>query len=158
MMFGIVDAATIWTDESFLEIQQISRHGMKIIRNFCQPCLLSFPKDFQKKRDYDHRHHAMDALVIACATRNHVNLLNNQSAKSDTKRYDLKKETDEIWESCLQSNANRRENWKRSSKQFLKPWENFTFEAKSSFGNYCCKLSNKTFVSSIKLQIITKNG
>ena len=33
----------------------------------------------------------MDALVIACATKEHVNLLNNQSAKSDKKRYDLKK-------------------------------------------------------------------
>ena len=31
----------------------------------------------------------MDALVIACATKDHINLLNNQSAKSETKRYDL---------------------------------------------------------------------
>ncbi len=39
----------------------------------------------------DHRHHAMDAIVIACATRNIVNYLNNESACSDAKvkRYDL---------------------------------------------------------------------
>ena len=51
---------------------------------------LELSKGFQKKR-IDHRHHAMDALVIACATRDHVNLLNNQSAKSDNSRYDLQR-------------------------------------------------------------------
>ncbi|MDR1554162.1 MAG: type II CRISPR RNA-guided endonuclease Cas9, partial [Prevotellaceae bacterium] len=49
---------------------------------------LELSKGFQKKR-IDHRHHAMDALVIACATRDHVNLLNNQHAKSENSRYDL---------------------------------------------------------------------
>src|SRR5690606_35291427 len=49
---------------------------------------LELSKGFQKKR-IDHRHHALEALVIACATRDHVNLLNNQSAKSDKQRYDL---------------------------------------------------------------------
>jgi CRISPR-associated endonuclease Csn1 len=37
-------------------------------------------KDFDKKR-IDHRHHAMDALVIALATESHVNYLNNISSK-----------------------------------------------------------------------------
>src|SRR5690606_21605599 len=49
---------------------------------------LELSKGFSKKR-IDHRHHALDALVIACATRDHINLLNNESAKSDLKRYDL---------------------------------------------------------------------
>ena len=40
---------------------------------------LELQKGFQKKR-IDHRHHAMDALVIACATRGHINYLNNQNA------------------------------------------------------------------------------
>lgn len=43
---------------------------------------------FSKKR-IDHRHHAMDAVVIACCTRDHVNLLNNEAAGSDKQRYDL---------------------------------------------------------------------
>lgn len=51
---------------------------------------VEFSKGFSKKR-IDHRHHALDALVIACATTDHVNLLNNQSAKSDVKRHDLKR-------------------------------------------------------------------
>lgn len=51
---------------------------------------LELSKGFQKKR-IDHRHHAMDALVIACATRDHVNLLNNKHANTDTIRYDLQR-------------------------------------------------------------------
>ena len=47
-------------------------------------------KGFSKKR-IDHRHHAMDAIVIACTTRSHVNLLNNESARSGNRemRYAL---------------------------------------------------------------------
>ena len=44
---------------------------------------------FNKKR-IDHRHHAMDAIVIACANRDIVNYLNNDSARDGGKRrYDL---------------------------------------------------------------------
>lgn len=44
---------------------------------------------FSKKR-IDHRHHAMDAIVIACASRDIVNYLSNESARGDGKRrYDL---------------------------------------------------------------------
>lgn len=51
---------------------------------------LDLQKGFNKKR-IDHRHHAMDAIVIACASRNIVNYLNNQSAGEHGKisRYDL---------------------------------------------------------------------
>src|SRR5690606_2487251 len=50
-----------------------------------------YSKGFQKKR-IDHRHHALDALIIACATRNHVNYLNNTSAKvEDLKNEERKK-------------------------------------------------------------------
>ena len=52
---------------------------------------LEYQKGFSKKR-IDHRHHAMDAIVIACANRNIVNYLNNASACKDAKikRHDLK--------------------------------------------------------------------
>ncbi len=51
---------------------------------------LELQKGFNKKR-IDHRHHAMDAIVIACAGRNIVNYLNNESAsgKAKVSRYDL---------------------------------------------------------------------
>jgi CRISPR-associated endonuclease Csn1 len=84
---------------------------------------LELSKGFQKKR-IDHRHHAMDALVIACATRDHVNLLNNQSAKSENSRYDL------------QSKLRNKDKWidkdgkeRYKFTEFIKPWDNFTSDA-----------------------------
>lgn len=92
---------------------------------------IDFSKGFSKKR-IDHRHHTMDALVIACATKDHVNLLNNQSAKSDTKRYDLKKKLMKF-EKVVYNDAKTGERIEREvPKLFLKPWENFTVEAKNS--------------------------
>ena len=83
---------------------------------------LELSKGFQKKR-IDHRHHAMDALAIACATRDHINLLNNQSAKSDISRYDLQyklrnKEKNEII-------------GKDVFIEFKKPWDGFTVDARN---------------------------
>ncbi|MEZ5046961.1 MAG: HNH endonuclease domain-containing protein [Chitinophagaceae bacterium] len=85
---------------------------------------IELSKGFRKKR-IDHRHHALDALVIACATRDHVNLLNNQSAKSDTKRYDLqhKLRHTEKW-------TDKNGNIKDKFTEFKKPWESFTKDAK----------------------------
>jgi CRISPR-associated endonuclease Csn1 len=91
---------------------------------------LELSKGFSKKR-IDHRHHAMDALVIACATRDHVNLLNNQSAKSDLKRYDLQNKLRRK-EPYFNEKENRQ---KDAFKEFLKPWETFTQDARSALEN-----------------------
>ena len=50
-------------------------------RYFQTSAPLSVNARLNKKR-IDHRHHAMDAMVIACTTRSMVNFLNNQSALS----------------------------------------------------------------------------
>ena len=95
---------------------------------------IELSKGFSKKR-IDHRHHAMDALVIACATKEHVNLLNNQSAKSDTKRYDLKKKLMKF-EKAVYTDAKTGKRIERDvPKQFLKPWENFTADARNYLEN-----------------------
>ena len=95
---------------------------------------IDLSKGFSKKR-IDHRHHAMDALVIACATKEHVNLLNNQSAKSDKKRYDLKKKLMKF-EKAVYTDAKTGKRIERDvPKQFLKPWENFTADARNSLEN-----------------------
>jgi CRISPR-associated endonuclease Csn1 len=85
-------------------------------------------KGFQKKR-IDHRHHAMDALVIACATHDHVNLLNNQSARSETTRYDLqhKLRNTEKW-----TDKNGKERLKFT--EFKKPWSTFHTDAADALG------------------------
>lgn len=91
---------------------------------------VEFSKGFSKKR-IDHRHHALDALVIACATTDHVNLLNNQSAKSDVKRHDLKRKLMKF-EKVVYKHPQTGEKIEREvPKQFLKPWETFTIDAKN---------------------------
>jgi len=88
-------------------------------------------KRIEKKR-IDHRHHAMDALVIACMTRDHVNLLNNQSAKSETSRFDLQnKLRNKIKETWIDKKTNEQVE-RDVFKEFKKPWDNFTFDAKNA--------------------------
>lgn len=95
---------------------------------------LELSKGFSKKR-IDHRHHAMDALVIACATRDHINLLNNQSAKSDTKRYDLKRKL-MLFEKVAYKHPRTGEVIEREiPKCFSKPWDSFTTDARMMLEN-----------------------
>ncbi|SHG45004.1 type II CRISPR RNA-guided endonuclease Cas9 [Dysgonomonas macrotermitis] len=91
---------------------------------------LKLSKGFQKKR-IDHRHHAMDALAIACATRDHVNLLNNQYAKSETSRYDLQRKL-RLFEpiSYFDKKANKQVE-RKIPKEFIKPWDSFTTDARN---------------------------
>jgi CRISPR-associated endonuclease Csn1 len=95
---------------------------------------LELQKGFSKKR-IDHRHHALDAIVIACASRSHINYLNNESAlgkgktreEKDKKRYDLKHTL------CFKKyNDDTKQNYKWV---FYKPWEIFTQEAKETLYN-----------------------
>ncbi|WP_281350820.1 type II CRISPR RNA-guided endonuclease Cas9 [Phnomibacter ginsenosidimutans] len=91
---------------------------------------IELSRGFSKKR-IDHRHHAMDALVIACATRDHVNLLNNQSANSDTKRYDLKRKLMRFEKVSYVDSRTGELITREVPKQFIKPWESFTVDAKT---------------------------
>ena len=84
---------------------------------------LEYQKGFSKKR-IDHRHHAMDAIVIACANRNIVNYLNNASACKGTKvsRYDLQRVLcRQVWD------ENGNYSWTINL-----PWENFMVDVRSA--------------------------
>lgn len=85
---------------------------------------LELQKGFNKKR-IDHRHHAMDAIVIACTMREHVNLLNNESAH---KKYDKSYRFD------LQRKLRRRDE-QGHFLEFQKPWTTFTTDAKQALEN-----------------------
>lgn len=74
-------------------------------------------KGFNKKR-IDHRHHALDALVIACTTRKHVQYLN--ALNSEKKNYSLR-------DSLLIKNEKG-----DYTKHFQLPWKNFTINAKNA--------------------------
>ena len=82
---------------------------------------LELSRNFSKKR-IDHRHHAMDAIVIACTTKDHVNYLNNSAALSSKGeiRYDLQHKL------CnkVKTDANGNYVWR-----FRKPWDTFTQDA-----------------------------
>lgn len=91
---------------------------------------LELQKGFSKKR-IDHRHHALDALIIASATRNHINYLNNQSALNKIK----KKSKDEKQKDrqdlkhllCYKTKPDENGNYQW---RFIKPWEGITNETR----------------------------
>ncbi|MBP5326487.1 MAG: type II CRISPR RNA-guided endonuclease Cas9 [Bacteroidales bacterium] len=84
---------------------------------------------FNKKR-IDHRHHAMDAIVIACTTQNHVNLLNNEAAQSDKQRYDLQRKLRTI-DTYVGSDGKQHE----AFRTFKKPWDTFSQDVYDTLNN-----------------------
>lgn len=92
---------------------------------------LEFSKGFSKKR-IDHRHHALDALIIACATKEHVNYLNNEHALRKGKtnqekqsiRYDLRAN---LCDKKYNKGSDKNYEW-----IFKKPWPNFTADTKQA--------------------------
>ncbi len=105
---------------------------------------LELSKNFQKKR-IDHRHHAMDALIIACTTRSHVNYSSNKNAidskkpkeERETLRYDLRSKL------CKKVKTDDKGNGKW---EFIKPWSTFTEEAKSKLQELVISFKQNTRV------------
>ncbi|MGL5957682.1 MAG: type II CRISPR RNA-guided endonuclease Cas9, partial [Phocaeicola sp.] len=93
---------------------------------------LELQKGFNKKR-IDHRHHAMDAIVIACTTRDHVNLLNNEAAKSCNKENwrQLSRKLRRFEKVAIDKMENGVAIKKEIEvgKEFIKPWTNFVEDA-----------------------------
>ena len=91
---------------------------------------LELQKGFNRKR-IDHRHHAMDAIVIACATRDHVNLLNNEAAhsKHNANRYQLQRKLRRFEKVVIDGKE------REIAKEFLQPWDSFTADAKQVLEN-----------------------
>ncbi|HXH18237.1 MAG TPA: HNH endonuclease domain-containing protein [Chitinophagales bacterium] len=69
--------------------------------------------DFDSKR-LDHRHHALDALIIAATTREHIRYLNTLNAA----------DTSQEWKQYQRTLC------KKKIREFLPPWETFTHDAK----------------------------
>lgn len=99
-----------------------------------------FSKGFQFKR-IDHRHHALDALVIACTTREHIQYLNNENAKSQKIHLQkgLAKKLREFEGVKIKKMVKIDDVWKESEnseirevpKAYFKPWSNFTIDVKN---------------------------
>jgi CRISPR-associated endonuclease Csn1 len=79
-------------------------------------------RGFNKKR-IDHRHHTLDAIVIASVTREHVNYLNSLNSKTENFAYVKKLRRTENY------------NGRDYPKEFLLPWEGFNQEVKHKLEN-----------------------
>ncbi|WP_029489437.1 type II CRISPR RNA-guided endonuclease Cas9 [Ochrovirga pacifica] len=77
-------------------------------------------RGFNKKR-IDHRHHTLDALVIACCTKKHIQYLN--SLNNEIIKHELKP-------SILIKNAQG-----DYTKHFMLPWNNFPIDCKNAIEN-----------------------
>lgn len=78
---------------------------------------------FNKKR-IDHRHHALDALIIACTTKDHINYIT--SLNTERKNHSLVKKLRETKEIELGGKT------RKVAKSFKQPWKGFTVDAKNA--------------------------
>lgn len=118
--------------ERLNQLQNTTIFTTKTANGHTIPALpLELSKNFEKKR-IDHRHHAMDAMVIAFTTRNHVNLLSNEAALEADKeaRYDLqmKLRKHEIW-----TTADGKKHTKFTD--FIAPYEGFQEDVRTTLEN-----------------------
>ncbi len=96
-------------------------------------------KGFSKKR-IDHRHHALDALVIACVNRTHINYLNNLNAKDEDDKnikHELRNKL------CFKTKPDVNANYKW---EFHKPWESFTKNAEDQLNQTIISFKQNTRV------------
>ncbi|MDE6151460.1 MAG: type II CRISPR RNA-guided endonuclease Cas9, partial [Prevotella sp.] len=95
---------------------------------------LELQKGFNKKR-IDHRHHAMDAIVIACTTRDHVNLLSNEAAspKSNQNRYQLSRKLRRYEEVTVKRGGEMKTI--SVAKEFKMPWPSFASDVEKALND-----------------------
>ncbi|KPM33104.1 CRISPR-associated protein, Csn1 family [Croceitalea dokdonensis DOKDO 023] len=82
-------------------------------------------KGFSKKR-IDHRHHALDALVIACTTKDHVNYITSLNTQRNNRS--LVSKLRKIEEKTIKDKRTGQPKTIKIAKAYHKPWPNFTKE------------------------------
>jgi len=86
-------------------------------------------KGFSKKR-IDHRHHALDALVIACTTKDHINYIT--SLNTSRKNYSLVSKLRNTKEKQIKDGKTGSLKTVTVAKAYHQPWQGFTSEAKEA--------------------------
>ena len=86
-------------------------------------------KGFSKKR-IDHRHHAMDALVIACCTKDHINYISslNSNRTNFSLVSKLRKVEEVDWKNPITGEIKKR----NVAKAYKLPWPTFPSDAKTA--------------------------
>lgn len=113
-----------WLTKSEAFGSWVNRDG----KNFFQTDIpLELSRNFNKKR-IDHRHHALDAITIACTTREHVNYLNNLAAASS--KQEMREALKHKLCAKVKTDANGNYVWR-----FIKPWETFTQDTRAALND-----------------------
>jgi CRISPR-associated endonuclease Csn1 len=94
-------------------------------------------KGFSKKR-IDHRHHALDALVIACTTKDHINYLN--SLNSERGNYGL------VAKLRMTEEYTKDGKTRKVAKDFYKPWPYFTEDSRDALSKLIVSFKQNTRV------------
>lgn len=87
-----------------------------------------FAKDYKR---IDHRHHALDALVIACTSRSHIKYLNSLNSLSNNKK-DIAKYNEWAKWKYLLNKKKQLENQENGMTEFGIPWNKFYLDAKDA--------------------------
>ncbi len=92
-------------------------------------------KGFEKR--IDHRHHALDALIIACTSRSHIKYLNDLNAANYRKRKE-KQSIDGEFKKLLEE----KEGDELAARKFRMPWKNFVDNAVSALESVVVSFKN----------------
>ena len=118
------------------------------------PCVpLKHQKGFNKKR-LDHRHHAMDAIVIACTTRNHVSLLSNEASLPENKQARI------VLSNLLREVKHYTDNEGKHQKKkvFIKPWPTFTKDMETALNDIVVSFKQNQRVLNRSFNYTTKRN
>jgi CRISPR-associated endonuclease Csn1 len=142
----------------FERLNNLVGPGFTVFNERHQKQLPAIPLDIEKtlgkplsKKRIDHRHHALDALVIACTTRNHINLLNNINALDKRKSSDERQKLRNDLKTLLCKKLYQDEQKENYSWIFKQPWEGFVPEARTVFNNMLISFKSNT-------RVINKSG
>ncbi|HNP53637.1 MAG TPA: HNH endonuclease domain-containing protein, partial [Ferruginibacter sp.] len=92
------------------------------------PGKFRFAKDIKR---IDHRHHALDALTIACTSRSHIKYLNSLNSFSNNKKDIIKYNEWAKWKYLL-NKKKQLENLENGMLEFNLPWDGFYEDAREA--------------------------
>lgn len=114
------------TDSTEFRFEKTDGHGNTYMVNTVPDELAN---GFIKKR-LDHRHHALDALVVACTTKDHINYITSLNTKR--KNHGLVSKLREVEKKTIPDKKNGGIRTISVSKDYHKPWPSFTQETKKA--------------------------
>ncbi len=116
----------------FKRLNQITGRSDFTVLNSCNIEIPNIPEDIGKveKKRIDHRHHALDALIIACITKDHVNYIT--SLNTERKNYSLVSKLREVKERQKTDRQTGEIKTYMVATDYKKPWNNFTNDAKEA--------------------------